>query len=105
MRAEELQGNPLVSTAAVSAAMRDPETADYIQLCLDKFFSGLYGQISEADGAANDEELRTGEGRIFAKYEAEGKLSEAIYIIAYFSQSNQGDPDYNNTTILYQSEY
>lgn len=105
MRAEELQKNHIVATAAVAAAMSDPGTADYVKMCLEKLFSGLYGQISEGDDAANAAELRSGEGRIIAKYEAQEKLTQDILIVAYFSQSNQGNPDYNNTTVMYCSEY
>lgn len=105
MRAEDLQKNALVSTAAVAAAAKDPATMDYLQTCLSLFFSGMYGQMSPEDTELNEEELRAGEGRIMARYEAQGKLREDIYIIAYFSESNPGDIDYNNTTVLYCGEY
>ena len=105
MRAEDLQGNALVTTAAVAEAAKDPETLDYIQMCLSLFFSGMYGKMGPDDTELNEEELRAGEGRIMARYEAQGKLTEDIYIIAYFSQSNPGDIDYNNTTVLYCGEY
>ena len=105
MRAEDLQKNALVSTAAVAAAMKDPATADYIQTCLSLFFSGMYGQMSPEDTELNEEELRAGEGRIMARYEAQENLREDIYIIAYFSASNPGNVDYNNTTVLYCGEY
>lgn len=105
MKASDLMKNPTVQTAAVAAATKDPATMAYIQMCLDMFFSGMYGQISPADGLANDEELKSGEGRVLARYEAREKLDQDIFIIAYFSESNQGDHDYNNTTVMYCSEY
>lgn len=105
MRAEDLQKNATVATAAVMEAMKDPETADYIQMCLSLFFSGMYGKMSPDDTELNEEELRAGEGRIMARYEAQGNLREDVYIIAYFSESNPGDIDYNNTTVLYCGEY
>lgn len=105
MRAEDLQKNALVQTAAVAEATKDPATLEYVQMCLDMFFSGMYGKMSPDDTELNEEELRAGEGRIMARYEAQGKLREDIYIIAYFSESNPGDIDYNNTTVLYCGEY
>lgn len=105
MRASDLQKNIVVQTAAVAEAAKDPATLDYLQTCLALFFSGMYGQIPAEDTELNEEELKAGEGRIVARYEAQGNLAEDVYIIAYFSASNPGDLDYNNTTILYCSEY
>ncbi len=105
MRASDLQKNETVATAAVMEAMKDPETLDYVQMCLSLFFSGMYGKMGPEDTELNEEELSSGEGRIMARYEAQGKLREDVYIIAYFSESNPGDIDYNNTTVLYVSEY
>ena len=105
MRASDLQRNALVTTAAVAEAAKDPATLDYIQTCLSLFFSGMYGKMGPEDTELNEEELRAGEGRIMARYEAQDKLREDVYIIAYFSESNPGNVDYNNTTVLYVSEY
>ena len=105
MKASDLQDNMVVQTAAVAEAAKDPATLGYLQTCLALFFSGMYGEISDEDVGYNEEELAAGEGRVVARYKAQDKLEEDIYIIAYFSQSNPGDLDYNNTTVLYVSEY
>lgn len=105
MKPADLRKNATVQTRAVAEASADPKTADYLRDCLLLMFSGMYGEIPEGDAAANNEELAAGEGRILARYRKQGKLKEDIYIIAYFSASNPGDIDYNNTTILYCSEY
>ena len=105
MKAADLMANITVQTAAVAEAAKDPATMEYLQMCLTLFFSGMYGEIGPEDTELNEEELRAGEGRILARYKAQEKLQDDIYIIAYFSQSNPGNMDYNNTTILYCGEY
>lgn len=105
MTAADLQKNFTGQTRAIAEASTDPETAAYLRDCLLLMFSGMYGEIPAEDTAANNEELAAGEGRILARYKRQGKLTEDIYIIAYFSASNPGNIDFNNTMILYCSEY
>ena len=64
----------------------------------------MYGVIPPEDTDANNADLKAGEGRVLARFREYGKLEGDIYIIAAFSQGNPGK-DYNNTTILYCSEY
>ena len=105
MNPDDLQRNYIGQTRAVSEATRDPQTMGYLNDCLLLLFSGMYGDVPEDDAAANDEDLITGEGRIVARYKQFGKLTEDIYIIACFSASNPHDIDYNNTMVMYRSEY
>ena len=105
MKAADIAKNMTVQTAAVAEACKDAETHNYIVDCLLDMFGGNYGEIGAEDTALNNEELESGEGRILARYKAKGKLTEDIYIIAYFSAAEPGNVDYNNTTALYCSEY
>lgn len=105
MKAQDLQNSTIVQTATVAEATKDPKTLYYVQTCLDLFFSGMYGEVPEEDTEQNNAELEAGEGRIVARYKKEEKLTDDIYIIAYFSESNPGDIDFNNITILYTWEY
>ena len=105
MKAADLQKNFTGQTQAIAYAAADQMTANYLRDCLLMMFSGMYGEISEEDTAANNAELEAGEGRILARYKAYGKLTDDIYIIAYFSESNPDDIDYNYTMIEYRSEY
>ena len=105
MLACDLQNNTIVATAKVAEAGKNPETHSYLITCLQLFFSGMYGGIPEEDVLTNEAALKSGEGRILARYEAAEQLENDIYIIAYFSESNPGNIDFNNTTILYVDEY
>lgn len=104
MTLQDIQKAPVVMTAAVAAAEKDPTTHDYIIDCLLDMFGGNYGTVSESDTAANNEELAAGVGRILARYEARHELDNDIYIISDFCADDPGD-DSNHTTIMYVSEY
>lgn len=96
--------------ANVAGALRVPFTENeachwYIIECLVRFYGHDYGEIPPEDVEANEAELKTGEGRIVARYKAANGLTEDIFIIAYFSDSHAGEVDYNYTTVLYVSDY
>lgn len=66
---------------------------------------GDFGEVPAEDKEANLSELEAGEGRILARYKQAYKLQGDIYINTYFSESNEGNLDYNNTMIMYCDEY
>ena len=106
MKPADLANIPtIVQTKAIAAATADPETMLYVQMCLSRCFAGDYGSICADDVESNNAELEAGEGRILAAYPQQYKLTDKIWIIAYFSESNPDSMDYNNITILYPDEY
>ena len=105
MKPADLARSTIVQTRAIAAATADPETMLYVQLCLSRCFAGDWGTVSAEDASLNDEAIAEGEGRILAAYPQQGKLTDKIWIIAYFSESNPENIDYNNVTILYPDEY
>ena len=105
MKPADLARSTIVQTRAIAAATADPETMLYVQLCLSRCFAGDWGTVPAEDAALNDEAIAEGEGRILAAYPQQGKLTDKIWIIAYFSESNPENIDYNNVTILYPDEY
>ena len=105
MKPADLARSTIVQTRAIAAATADPETMLYVQRCLSRCFAGDWGTVPAEDAEANNAELATGEGRILAAYPQQGKLTDKIWIIAYFSESNPESIDFNNVTILYPDEY
>lgn len=104
MLIQEIRKNPVVATAAIAATMEGAPTRAYILRCLDLFFNGDYGETPPQDIEANNIELQAGAGRIVARYKAAEDLKKDIFIIAHFSDQEQGN-DYNYTTIMYTDEY
>ena len=96
--------NPITATRSIAEAMKGQAAKDYINGCLDMFFAGNYGTITERDIDANREEMTHAEGRIVARYAAKDILNEDIYIISYFSLLHDA-PDFNYTTVMYCNEY
>ena len=104
MTLEQIRENPIAATSEIAKAMQDPPAHAYILHCLDCFFTGNYGAMPAEDTEANNRELQAGTGRIIARYKAAEGLREDVYIIAYFSDTEQGN-DYNYTTVMYTGEY
>lgn len=106
MTLEQIRKSPTVATASIAAAMEHSDSIfSYISSCFQRFYSGDYGEMGAEDTNANNAELAAGEGRIVARYKAQQGLEEDIYIISVFSAENPGNKDYNNTCVMYCSEY
>lgn len=101
---EDLRQIPLLITRHVAAAAEDPETKKYIFSCLDRFYTGDYGEICEDDTAANNADLAAGDGHILARYKGAGALEGDIYIESHFYYKKLDDIDYTNTVIMYPQE-
>ena len=104
MTLKDVQGLPVLQTAAVSSAAKDPETHDYVIDCLLDLFGGYYGEVPEEDTESNNAELAAGEGRIVAHYPAQHGLSDDLFIIAVFSAELPG-MDSNHIMVMYANEY
>ena len=104
MTLEDVKQQPLLQTRSIANACEgSPETHAYIIQCLNRFFSGDYGEIDREDTEYNNADLAQGEGHILARYKAKGELDGDIYIEAHFSESIPGI-DANNTMIMYCHE-
>ena len=103
MTLEDLRKQDILQTRTVAAACQDTETFEYLLACLERFFSGDYGEICEEDTEYNNQDLAEGEGHILARYKARFALEGDIYIEAHFSKSMPGI-DANNTMIMYCEE-
>lgn len=105
MTLEDLKKIPLLQTALIAeTAGADPETLNYIIECLNRFYSGDYGEICAEDTEANNADLRAGYGHILARYEQKHSLTDDIYIEAHFDKDNLNDIDYTNVLIMYPDE-
>lgn len=105
MTLDELKAsNPIYQTRTIAeVCKRSPKTHAYIVECLQRFYSGDYGEICKQDTEYNNADLLEGEGHILARYKALNDLESDIYIEAHFSQSMEGI-DANNTMIMYCNE-
>ena len=105
MTLEDLKKIPLLQTALIAeTAGADPETLNYIIECLNRFYSGDYGEICAEDTEANNRELTEGFGHILAKYNQAHKLINDIYIESHFDKHNPDNIDYTNTLVMYIDE-
>ena len=105
MTLEDLRKIELYQTAAIGEAAADPDTLRYIFECLDRFYSGDFGEVPAEDSDLNIQELESGEGHCLGRYKPKFKLLGDIYINSYFSEENPDDLDYNNTLVMYCNEY
>lgn len=99
----ELQKIPMYQTATIARAMQSG-AGSYLEKCLLRCYAGDYGELSEEDTAANNEELEAGEGHVLARYAPEQGLDGDIYIDIHFSESNPGQ-DFNYGMIMYCNEW
>jgi len=86
----------VVPTAAVAATVPHHQ----ITALLDRHAAGDWGEISEADRAANDEAARSGDGRLFSSYASaeHGKL----WII---TDDIRGEGEGPVTTVMFPEDY
>ena len=103
MTLNDLREIPLLQTRSIADACEDPKTKAYVVECLQRYFSGDYGEICEEDTQYNNEDLEGGEGHVLARYKAMYKLDRDFYIESHFSQEIAG-LDANNTMIMYCNE-
>lgn len=104
MTLQDIKKIGIYQTRTIAAVCeRSPDTANYICRCLDRFFSGDYGEICAEDTQYNNADLEAGEGHILARYKADFNLDRDIYIETHFSESVPGI-DANNTMIMYCDE-
>lgn len=100
----DIQKLPVLQTKAVSIANEDELTHNYIVESYRRMIAGDYG-VGTEDTEANNEELKSGYGRLLCRYPKKEKLSNDIYIIANFNKDMLNDIDYSHTMILYVDEY
>lgn len=104
MTLEDLKKVRLLQTKTIAKACEDPKTLQYIMKCLDRFFSGDYGEICEEDTQANNRDLEEGYGHVLARYKKAEKLTGDIYIESHFDKDNLEDINFTNTLIMYPEE-
>lgn len=104
MTLEDLRKLDVFQTRTIAAACEDnPETHNYIVSCLERFYSGDYGEIDAEDTAYNNQDLEAGEGHVLARYKEKYNLDGDFYIEAHFSATVAGI-DANNVMIMYPME-
>ncbi len=103
MQREELRNLYTGITRTVAEAIEDGQTHAYVISCYKRFMRGDYGEIGQEDTEANNADLAAGEGHVLARYKAQEKLTNDIYIEAHFSQEVPGI-DANNLMIMYTWE-
>ena len=79
------------------------EVNGYLKLCLDLFFSGMFGEMSEKTLLENQEALDKGAGTVLAKYPALDGLADSVVVIAEFDKDKPGIQT-NHIIIAYDSE-
>ena len=105
MKLEDLRKIPTLQTSTIAEAIKaDPRTGFYILSCLERFYSGDYGEICEEDTAANNRDLEDGTGHILARYKQAESLTGDIYIEASFYEPMFRNIDYTNIMIMYPHE-
>lgn len=104
MTLDDIKKLPTLQTRTIAEAAADPETAFYIIGCLQRFYSGDYGEIPPEDTTANNEDLAAGEGHILARYKQAVKLESDIYIEAHFYEPKLSDIEYSQIMIMYPFE-
>ena len=104
MTLEDLKKIPTLQTRGIAEAAKDPKTALYIVECLNRFWAGDYGDIPPEDTAANNADLRAGEGHILARYKQAEKLTGNVYIEAMIYEPEKGNIDYNYIMVMYTDE-
>ena len=105
MTLEDIKALPVYQTRSIAKAAEDPDTLKYLFSCMAMLYSGNYGIVPAEDTDANNQELKTGAGRIVARYKAAEKLENDIYIISDFCAGDPDNQEANHTTILYCNEY
>ena len=109
MTLADLKNIDLLQTRSIAEAcspdkVGGAETLAYIIKCLDRFYSGDYGEIDQEDTDANNSDLAEGYGHILARYKQAHNLAGDIYIETHIDKDHTGDIEYNNTMIMYPAE-
>lgn len=104
MTHEDLKRITALQTASIAEACKDETTLIYVLSCLQRFYSGDWGEVCEEDKILNDQELKDGRGHVLARYGKLAKLSEDIYIEAMINADHFEDTNYNYTMIMYRGE-
>ena len=101
---DDLKKIPCMQTRTIAAAAEDPQTHNYIVDCLQRFYSGDYGEVCADDTAANNADLAAGEGHILARYKQAHKLTGDFYIEAMIYEPMLNDINYNYIMVMYPDE-
>ncbi len=86
----------VVATAAVAAAVPHHQ----ITALLDRHAAGDWGEISEDDRAANDEDARSGDARLFSSYSTSEHAQ--LWII---TDDIRGEGEGPLTTVMFPEDY
>lgn len=109
MTLDDLKRIDVLQTRSIAEACNQEreggaETLAYIIKCLNRFYSGDYGEIDQEDTDANNSDLAEGYGHILARYKQAHNLAGDIYIETHIDKDHTGDIEYNNTMIMYPAE-
>ena len=109
MTLADLKSIDLLQTRSIAEACSQEreggaETLAYIVQCLNRFYSGDYGEVPPEDTEANNSDLAEGYGHILARYKQAHNLTGDIYIETHIDKDHTGDIDYNTTMIMYPEE-
>lgn len=106
MTLDDLKRIPVLQTATIAEACKDPATLAYVVGCLHRFWRGDFGEVCQEDADANNADLEAGDGHALARYAGKGSLTGDIYIEAHFfdDPAYKNDIDYNYTMICYPAE-
>lgn len=105
MKLEDMKKLQTLQTATIAEAMKDEDTFFYVVECLNRFYSGDYGEVCQEDTEANNADLEAGSGHVLARYKARGILEGDFYIEAHFeAEAPLEDVNYNHVMIMYPSE-
>ena len=89
-----IKSESCVATAGVGDWAESNGIMREIMKCLDRHFSGDWGEVCEEDAAANDLAAKTGDRLLLSAYTVEGRK---IWIITEWDRSV--------TTVLFPEEY
>lgn len=98
MRGMRFELGRLCATRGVAHDMeRDAVFARFVADSLARYRCGDWGNVSAADGKANDRAVECGGERILAAYRDTGRKGRKIWILT--------EADRSVTTVLYPEEY
>jgi len=86
-----MRTGPIVITRGVAALRQDPIYETWLNVCLQRYNSGDWGDLCQEDQQLNDQAIKQG-GRILARY---NNSAGDVYIIT----------DGGGTTVLLTDEY
>lgn len=89
-------GQPVMTFGVADKIEAEPDFGQFVIGSINRFMVADWGDTCEEDAAMNDEALKSGEDRIFAKYTWADK-NVTIWIITEWDRSI--------TTVLFPEEY